>query len=396
MLYNTKGNLIEKHIEQICTMLTMTTGYYANYFNQNNELGKLAVEDILLEPYDGYVHNFILESFKNTDLTSGMMYLEYNEIIFYVHLFYKSNYTGTLFMGPMKINTSLTDDIPKENLKVLKYYEKLPQIWQSQLSSFMELIVISSNSQKLIQPKEIDLHYKESTNNEEVKIDLNRKLKHHSLYTEEKLFNNALTKDVDIVTMLSKSFKSIILPPLADNPIRSQKNRIIVGTTIIARSAIKLGMRSEAAFSASDMFIREVEKLNSYNDIMLFQFKILKYYRQQLNNLKVNTDYSESTKLLLEYLENNILDKSSLNEICDKFDLNYKYVSKKFSTEVKATFSKVRETKRLQRAANLLVRSQMSIAEISEATGFNYNYYFTKKFKSFYGMTPTQYRKIHL
>ncbi|WBW94954.1 helix-turn-helix domain-containing protein [Oceanirhabdus sp. W0125-5] len=396
MLYNSKGQLIERHIDQVCTMLTMTTGYYVNYFDKNYELGELAIEQTLLEPCDGYIRNKILESSNNTDMTSGILYLECNEILFYVHLYFKSNYSGTLFMGPMKINTALTDNTLQENLKFIKYYERLPLIRQSQLSSFMELMIIASNSQRQMQLKEIDLHYKESADYEEIKIDTGRRIKHHSLYTEEKLFNDALTKDIDIVTMLGKSFRSLILPPLADNPIRSQKNRVIVGTTIIARSAIKLGMSSEEAFSASDMFIREVEKLNSPNDILLFQFKILKYYKQKIKNLEKNTDYSESTKLLLEYLENNILDKSSLNDICDKLDLNYKYVSKKFSTEVRATFSKVRENKRLEKAANLLLRSQMNVTEISEATGFNYTYYFTKKFKSFYGMTPTQYRKTHL
>ena len=51
------------------------------------------------------------------------------------------------------------------------------------------------------------------------------------------------------------------------------------------------------------------------------------------------------------------------------------------------------KTIRLKRAAQLLEKSQLSIAEIAYEVGFNNPKYFARTFKKRTGMTPTQYRR---
>lgn len=393
MLYKTSGEIIERHLNQLCSMLTLTTGYYANYFNADYELGELAIEQELIQPYEGYIAKHLKKSVQ-TGKVSDILYLDYHDVLFYYHLYYKDIYKGSIFMGPMRLQDTTENKLYKD-INTNKYINSLRTIYQSQLSSFMELIILVAESQRLLQMKEIDLHYKDLEAIEKLHFEPNKIIKHHSLYTEEKIFRDILTKDLDLITMLSKSFKNLILPPLADHPIRSQKNRVIVALTIITRSAIKLGMNSEEAFTASDSFIREVERLTTPTEIMHFQFNVLKYFKEKVNNQKEKSNYSPSTKLLLKHIEENLLDKSSFSDLCKKLDLNYKYASKKFSQDVGETFTKVRENKRLEKAANLLKYSEMTISDIAETTGFTYTYYFTKKFKNYYSITPSDYRKQH-
>ena len=47
---------------------------------------------------------------------------------------------------------------------------------------------------------------------------------------------------------------------------------------------------------------------------------------------------------------------------------------------------------RLQRAAQLLEKSQMTIAEVAYETGFNNPKYFSKYFKTQYGVLPSAYQ----
>ena len=49
-------------------------------------------------------------------------------------------------------------------------------------------------------------------------------------------------------------------------------------------------------------------------------------------------------------------------------------------------------TIRLQRAAQLLERSGMSVAEVAYAVGFNNPKYFSRYFKEAYGLLPSAYR----
>ena len=48
---------------------------------------------------------------------------------------------------------------------------------------------------------------------------------------------------------------------------------------------------------------------------------------------------------------------------------------------------------RLERAAALLVRSNLSVKEIADATGFVSPYHFSNKFRGVYGIPPREYRK---
>ncbi len=50
---------------------------------------------------------------------------------------------------------------------------------------------------------------------------------------------------------------------------------------------------------------------------------------------------------------------------------------------------------RLKRAAQLLVKSQMTITEICYEVGFNYPSHFTKSFQDEFGISPKEYRKKH-
>ena len=50
-------------------------------------------------------------------------------------------------------------------------------------------------------------------------------------------------------------------------------------------------------------------------------------------------------------------------------------------------------TIRLRRAAELLLENRMSISEISDATGFASTSYFSRCFRTMYGMPPTQFGK---
>jgi len=48
---------------------------------------------------------------------------------------------------------------------------------------------------------------------------------------------------------------------------------------------------------------------------------------------------------------------------------------------------------RLERAASLLVRSNLAIKEVADATGFVSQYHFSNKFKRVYGIAPREYRR---
>jgi transcriptional regulator GlxA family with amidase domain len=50
---------------------------------------------------------------------------------------------------------------------------------------------------------------------------------------------------------------------------------------------------------------------------------------------------------------------------------------------------------RIKHAAKLIVDDEYSMAQIAYMTGFNDSHYFSKCFKKYFGVTPTEYRNGH-
>ena len=84
----------------------------------------------------------------------------------------------------------------------------------------------------------------------------------------------------------------------------------------------------------------------------------------------------------------------SLEEISNSVHLDRSYFCRIFKKSMKMTFNEYLCTLRLQKAEELLLYSNNSIAEIALASGFSSPAYFTKIFKEKKGFTPTFYKHL--
>ncbi len=94
---------------------------------------------------------------------------------------------------------------------------------------------------------------------------------------------------------------------------------------------------------------------------------------------------------ILRYLEENYEKDLSLKKIADQFHLNASYISQLIRSETGLTYTQYLTELRINKAKELLRTSSLSLAEISEAVGFNDYFYFIKKFKKEVGVTPGKY-----
>lgn len=71
------------------------------------------------------------------------------------------------------------------------------------------------------------------------------------------------------------------------------------------------------------------------------------------------------------------------------------YLSAVFKEETGMRLSKYINSIKLQKAATLLLETNNSIAQITEAVGYDNANYFSQLFKKQYGMKPSEYRRFH-
>lgn len=113
------------------------------------------------------------------------------------------------------------------------------------------------------------------------------------------------------------------------------------------------------------------------------------------NRAKAESDaYEQRTVIgIVQYMQNHLAEEISLNVLAEQFHLSAQYISQLFKNEIGVNFLAYLTNIRMEKAKKLLLSSSLSIAEISEKSGYGDYRVFTKVFKKTEGVTPSQYRR---
>lgn len=170
---------------------------------------------------------------------------------------------------------------------------------------------------------------------------------------------------------------------------------------------VKLDMQGDRAvhYSLLEQIVQEYKTKNpAYQLItksylhLLFTLLARDCLPQQLAN-KPKEHYSmnrERFKPLLKHLENNYADKISIEQAAKHVNLNPYHFCKMFKKLTGRTFVEYVNVFRINEAERLLMQSDLTVTEIAGKVGCDNPNYFTKLFKQYKGMTPSQLRHIKL
>lgn len=92
------------------------------------------------------------------------------------------------------------------------------------------------------------------------------------------------------------------------------------------------------------------------------------------------------------YIEENMASDLSLNMVAERVFMSPQYLSKIFKEHIGMNFSEYVAKVRMDKAAELLLKENLSVENIAAMVGYNTPHYFIKKFKERYGVTPKIYR----
>ena len=110
--------------------------------------------------------------------------------------------------------------------------------------------------------------------------------------------------------------------------------------------------------------------------------------QQTANSNERRTD--EIIQYVMEHLGDADL---CIDLLIEQFDISANQISRIFRQKTGYGFREYLISQRMMKAKELLMGSDKSITEISVITGYTNSSYFIKTFKTYYGMTPVQYKK---
>ncbi|RAV00995.1 helix-turn-helix domain-containing protein [Paenibacillus sp. YN15] len=97
---------------------------------------------------------------------------------------------------------------------------------------------------------------------------------------------------------------------------------------------------------------------------------------------------------ILQFIQDHYKDSAlSLDRLAEEFDLHPTYISKLFKEQVEDNFIDYLIKIRIEAAKELLKNKSMTITDISDAIGYTYSRSFTRTFKKYTGLTPTEFRE---
>lgn len=114
-------------------------------------------------------------------------------------------------------------------------------------------------------------------------------------------------------------------------------------------------------------------------------------YNEQINNYK-NREYIIKAE---DYILNNINKKISLEEISLYLNISRSYFSRIFKEKTSISFTDYVNKAKIKQAKNILTETDKSINEIAQELGYSNQFYFSRTFKKFEKITPSQYRRLN-
>lgn len=180
--------------------------------------------------------------------------------------------------------------------------------------------------------------------------------------------------------------------PLASQPTRHIKNAMICLIAVTCRHAADLGADDKRCYALGDYYINEVEQTNHFDNVIPMVTEIFQHYIDLVRESRLK-EYSLPIRHAIQYIEQNLYEKCSLQDVSKKVNLNPNYLSAKFKSEVGIVITDYIIDRKMKEAKNLLSNSSYSVSEISEMLGYNSLSYFARLFKRKYLVSPGKYRQ---
>lgn len=96
---------------------------------------------------------------------------------------------------------------------------------------------------------------------------------------------------------------------------------------------------------------------------------------------------------ILKYIDKNINKKIYINTLCNEFCISNTTLHSLFKKNMNTTVKSYINAIKLNKSKELIKSSSYTFSQISEILGFSSIHYFSRKFKSHFGISPTEYSK---
>lgn len=160
---------------------------------------------------------------------------------------------------------------------------------------------------------------------------------------------------------------------------------------LISRTAIRSGADAEYILRLNDEYFETIPRCANIVDLSKQLSNALRQFMDSNFNLQ-DAKHSDAIHNAIYFIHQNYQHHITLEDAARHVYLSPTYLSRIFKQESGVSFTRFLNNVRVEKSKRLLTMTEMRLAEIAGACGFEDQSYFTKVFKNVTGETPQQFR----
>lgn len=217
---------------------------------------------------------------------------------------------------------------------------------------------------------------------------------YESFESDPTLFDNSISffiKTNDLVHLL-ESIKQKHINEINDRlDYETKRNDLIIWNAVLCRQVIEKGISKSYLHTLYNKYYKLITSTSSLANLQQLEIELAtSYFHIMINDMEVTENYIVNK--ILTYLHLHIEEHISIQKIADDLNISEGYACSCFKKNMNITLMNYAKMIKIDRGKKLLMTTDVSILELAGILGFYDTSHFTRTFKSFTGMTPTEYR----
>lgn len=179
---------------------------------------------------------------------------------------------------------------------------------------------------------------------------------------------------------------------LSPDPLVNMKEHFVVSTALCTRACIAAGLSPDEAYTMSDGFIQQMNRLCDEDGIEALHRRMLFTFSRRMRAFHREGASSRHIRRAIDYINLHLETALYIDDIAAFVGLNGKYLCTLFKKETDVSITDYIERRKMESARNMLLYTDFSCQEISDTLCYSSPGYFSKLFKKRYGLSPTAFR----
>ena len=219
---------------------------------------------------------------------------------------------------------------------------------------------------------------------------------HNTYDLEQNVMNMVRKGDYMALTGLIEKSAALKIGTMSNDQLRQLKDTFIVTTTLVSRSAIHGGMNPDVAFTLGDNYIQKCESSYDYSQIINLRNLMVIDFARHVNQLQEAGARSQLVSDVANYIDHHMSETITVEAMAKEFYMSRSYLSKRFKAESNITLTDFILNRKTEEAKYLLRYTDKPLTDISLYLGFSSPGHFSRVFRKYASMSPSDYRKKYL